>query len=79
MTFWDEKEAKRSFQKCPIYNTFFQKLLKNIDLLHKLLFYNKLSVEKISKTFKRYGRSYKIEIIDSKLVNQALKICLKIY
>ena len=57
----------------------FQKLLKNIDLLHKLLFYNKLSVEKISKTFKRYGRSYKIEIIDSKLVNQALKICLKIY
>ena len=69
MSFWDEKEAKRSFQKCPFYNTFFQKprikLLKNIDLLHKLLFYNKLSVEKISKTFKRYGRSYKIEIIDS--------------
>ena len=79
MTFWDEKEAKRSFQKCPICSTFFQKLLKNIDLLHKLLFYNKLSVEKISKTFKRYGRSYKIEIIDSKLAKQALKICLKIY
>ena len=37
------------------------KHLKNIDLLHKRLFYDELS-----KPFKRYARSYKIKIIDSK-------------
>ena len=42
------------------------KRLKNKDLLHKLPFYNKLSIEKISKAFKRYARSYRTEIIDSK-------------
>ena len=42
------------------------KRLKNIDLLHKLLFYYKLSIEKISKAFKRYAGSYRTEIIDSK-------------
>ena len=38
----------------------------NIDLLHELPFYDELSIEKISKAFKRYARNYKIEIIDSK-------------
>ena len=42
------------------------KRLQNIDLLHELPFYDKLSIEKISKAFKRYGKSYRIEIIDSK-------------
>ena len=42
------------------------KRLKNIDLLHKLPFYYKLSIEKISKAFKRYAGSYRTEIIDSK-------------
>ena len=31
-----------------------------------LQFYDELSVVEISKTFRRYARSYKIEIIDSK-------------
>ena len=39
---------------------------KNIDLLHKLLFYDKLSIVKTSKAFKRVARSYKIEMRDSK-------------
>ena len=36
MSFWDEKEAKRMFQKLPFYITFIGipciKLLKNMDL-----------------------------------------------
>ena len=70
MSFWDEKEAKRLFQKLPLYNDLIEKLrikhLKNIDLLHELPFYDELSIVKISKTFKGYARSYKIEAKDSK-------------
>ena len=58
----------------------------NIDVLHELSFYNELISVKISKAFRRYARSYSIEIIDSKdpsvqftLVNQVLKTYLKIY
>ena len=71
MHFWDENKAKGLFQKLlSFFNTFiekpFIKHLKNIDLLHELPFYGKLSIVKISKAFKRYARSYKIETIDSK-------------
>ena len=70
MTFWDEKEAKRLFHELSIYNTFIEntriKHLRNIDLLHELQFYDELSIKQISKAFKRYARSYKIEIIESK-------------
>ena len=40
--------------------------VKNKDLLHELPFYDVLCIGKISQAFKRYVRSYKIEIIDSK-------------
>ena len=43
-------------QKSSIYQT----------LLHELPFYDELNVVEISKVFKRYARSYKIEIIDRK-------------
>ena len=70
MSFWDEKEAKILFQELPFYNTLIEKPrikhLKNIDLLHQLPFYDELSMKQISKAFKRYTRSYKIEMIDSK-------------
>ena len=42
------------------------KHLSNIKLLHELPFYDELSVQEISKAFKRYARSYNVEIIDSK-------------
>ena len=68
MNFWDEREAKRLFQELPLYNTCTVKLrikhLKNTYLL--LPFYTELSFVKISKAFKRYAKSYKMEIIDSK-------------
>ena len=47
MSFWDEKEAKRLFQRLPFYNVLIEKAkiksLKNIDLLHDLPFYDELS------------------------------------
>ena len=39
--------------------------MKN-ELLKELSFYNELNIEKTSKAFKGYARSYSIEIIDSK-------------
>ena len=39
MSFWDEKEAKRLFQKLPFYNVLIE-TSKNIDLLHELPFYD---------------------------------------
>ena len=35
--------------------------LKNIDLLHELPFYDKLSIYEMSKAFGWYVRSYKVE------------------
>ena len=68
--FWNEKEAKELFQILPFYNVLIEKLeikhLSNIGLLHELPFYDKSSVVEVSKGFKRYARSYKVEIIDFK-------------
>ena len=70
MGFWNEKEAKILFQELPLYNALIEKPrikhLKNIDLLHKLPFYEELSIVNISQAFKRYARSYKVKIVDSK-------------
>ena len=40
--------------------------LSNTELLHELPFYDELSVAEISKTFRRYARSYKVEILEPK-------------
>ena len=70
MSIWNEKEAKGLFQELPFYNVLIGKTnikhLKDIDLLRELPFYNELSILQISKAFKGYAGSYKIEIIDSK-------------
>ena len=70
MSFWDEKERKELFKKLPFYNALIEKPkikhLSNIDLPKELPFYNELSVVEISKAFKGYARSYKIEIVDSR-------------
>ena len=51
MSFWDEKKAKRLFQKPPFYNVLIEKPkikhLSNKDLLHELPFYHELSVLEI--------------------------------
>ena len=70
MSFGDKKEAKRLFQKLPFYNVLIEKprikYLRNIDLLHELSFCDELSIRKYRKHLKRYARSYRIELIDSK-------------
>ena len=70
MSFRDEKEAKGLFEILLFYNVLIEKPkikhLSNIELVHELPFYDKLSVAEILKAFKRYARSYKIEKIDLK-------------
>ena len=66
----DEKEVKRLFQKHLLYNVLIEKPtikhLEDIDLLHEFSFYDALSIVKRSQEFRRYERSYEIDIIDSK-------------
>ena len=68
--FWNEKKAKNLFQTVPFYNALIEKpeikKLSNVELLHELLFYDELSITEISKSFKRYARSYRVDIIDTK-------------
>ena len=63
-------EPKKLIQILPFYNVLIEKPrikhLSNIELLHELPFYDELSVVEISQAFRRYARSYKVEIIDSK-------------
>ena len=70
MSFWDDKKAKILFQELRLYNVLIGnpqvKRLKKIALLHKLPFCDKLSIVKISKTFKKCAKNYKVGIIDSK-------------
>ena len=54
--FWNEKEIEKPKIKH----------LSKIELLHELPFYDELSVAEISKAFRRYARSYKVEIIEPK-------------
>ena len=66
VSFLDEQETKRLFQKLPFCNVLIEKpsikLFKNINLLYELLFCDELRVIKISVAFKRYAKSYEIEL-----------------
>ena len=68
--FWNEKEANNLFQILPFYDVLIEKpeikKLSNIELLHELLFYDELSIREVSKAFKGYAKSYKVEIVDHK-------------
>ena len=85
MNFWNTRKVFQILSSCNVLiEKRKMKPLSNIKLLYELPFYDELSVKEISEAFKRYGRNYKVEIIDSKdpLVQleariQALKICLK--
>ena len=41
-------------------------MYNNVKLMSKLLFYKDLSVKEISEAFKRYAKSYRVEIVDKK-------------
>ena len=83
---WDCKITLKIF---PFYNILIHfmekpkiKELSNAELLYELPFYDSLSIKEISKAFRRYAKSFSIEIIDSKdyLVQLiASKSSIKIY
>ena len=67
---WDNKNLLKIL---PFYNILIYfmekpriKRLSNVELLNELPFYDNLSIKEISKAFKRYAKSFSIEIIDSK-------------
>ena len=65
----NEKETKNLFQILPFYNVLIEKpeikKISNIELLNELPFYDELNIKEVSKAFRRYARSYRIEIIIS--------------
>ena len=66
--------SKNYFKELPFYNTYIEKTkikrLKNIDLLSELPSYEKLSVAKTAKAFRRYPMTYKVELIDKDPLSQ---------
>ena len=58
------------FQEIPFYNVPIEKpkikILKNVDMLIDLAFYDELNVVKTKKTLKKYARSCIIEIMKNK-------------
>ena len=64
---WDNKNLLKIL---PFYNILIDspkiKELSNAELLNELPFFDSLGIKEISKAFKRYAKSFSIEIIDSK-------------
>ena len=67
-------ENKNVLKTLPFYNVLIDfmeqpkiKKLTNVELLNELLFYNSLHVKEIAEAFKRYAKSYSIEIVDRKV------------
>ena len=83
-SFWNEKEAKILFLKLLFYKFLIEKPcnkhLNNIDLLGEFPDHDEWSIVKISEAFKRYAKSYIIEITDSKdplILSEASKSCIE--
>ena len=56
------------------------KMMTNVELLNELPFFNGLNVKEIAEAFKRYVKSYNIEIIDEKdhmVQLHSSKLCIK--
>ena len=66
MGFSDEDEIKRLLKEQPFYNLPIKKPKikhrSNEDMLPELLFYDELNVVKRAEIFKKYAKSYSIEI-----------------
>ena len=65
-------DAVNHFKELPFYNNPFEKprvkRLKNIDRSAELPFYEQLSVVKTNQAFRGYAMSYKIGIIERKVL-----------
>ena len=66
----NDHSVKYYFKELPFFNASIEKPkikhLKNADLLAELTFFDQLSIIKTDQAFKRYARSYKVEIVDKK-------------
>ena len=64
-------DAVDYFKELPFYNKPIKKLkvklLKNIDRLAELPFYEQLSVIKTNQAFRGYAMSYKVETVEKKV------------
>ena len=71
---WD---ANKMFKILPFYDTYIEKpevkKSNNVELLKELPFYDELSIVKNKASFSSYAQSYKIEIVDKRLVVVQLK------
>ena len=60
------------FKELPFYNVSIEKpkikRLSDINLLAELPFHERLSVIKADQAFSRYARSYKVEIVEKKIL-----------
>ena len=65
------------FKELPFYNVSIEKpkikRLKNIDLLPELHFYDQLNIIKTDHVFSGYAMSYKVEIVDKKRFDCAIR------
>ena len=81
MSFSDENEKKRLLKEQPFYNVIIEKSkikkVNNVDMLSELLFYDELSIVKTAKAFRRYTRTYIIEIMEDKAQLEASKPVIK--
>ena len=64
---WDNKYLLKIL---PFYSILMDspkiKILSNAELLYELPFYDSVNIKEISKAFRRYAKSFSVEIIDSK-------------
>ena len=65
MSFSDEDEIKRLLKEVSFYNVPIEKG-NNVDMLRDLPFYEELNIVKTVEAFKKYARSYSIEIMKDK-------------
>ena len=60
------------FKELPFFNVSIEKpkikRLKNVDLLAEQPFYEQLSIIKTNQAFKGYAMSYKVEIVEKKIL-----------
>ena len=67
-------DNKQVLKTLPFYNVLIDfiksdavKKFNDVELIKKLPFYKDLSVEETSEAFKRYAKSYRVEIVDKKI------------
>ena len=65
------------FKELPFYNASIDKpiieRLKNIDLLAELTFFDQLNIIRTNHVFSGYAMSYKVEIVDKKRFDCAIR------